>query len=267
MAPTARLPLPSSLRWPGALLGFALGGFFDGILLHQVLQWHHLLSGVDAVRDLRAQVLFDGLFHAAMYAVAAVALVQLWTARAAAAGPGAGHRLGGWALVGFGVWHMVDGVLSHWLLGIHRIKMDSPHPWAWDVGWFVVFGLLPAVAGHWLLRRRDAGGDGDGRSGGQRTAATLAAVAWVAGAVAAVPAAPDRAEVLVLFAPGVPAYQAFNALASVDARVLWADRSGGLWAVRMDNPRAASRLYRQGALAVSNAGPSFGCLSWTALGG
>lgn len=30
-------------RW-GAALGFALGGFFDGILLHQILQWHHLLS-------------------------------------------------------------------------------------------------------------------------------------------------------------------------------------------------------------------------------
>lgn len=30
--------------WAGYLLGFALGGFFDGILLHQVLQWHHLLD-------------------------------------------------------------------------------------------------------------------------------------------------------------------------------------------------------------------------------
>src|SRR5690606_18965301 len=30
-------------RW-GTVLGFALGGFFDGILLHQILQWHHLLS-------------------------------------------------------------------------------------------------------------------------------------------------------------------------------------------------------------------------------
>jgi uncharacterized membrane protein len=28
------------------MLGFAFGGFFDGILLHQVLQWHHLLSGI-----------------------------------------------------------------------------------------------------------------------------------------------------------------------------------------------------------------------------
>ena len=29
----------SRLRWAAALIGFALGGFFDGILLHQVLQW------------------------------------------------------------------------------------------------------------------------------------------------------------------------------------------------------------------------------------
>ncbi|HZF78582.1 MAG TPA: DUF2243 domain-containing protein, partial [Rubrivivax sp.] len=29
------------------MLGIAFSGFFDGILLHQVLQWHHLLSGLD----------------------------------------------------------------------------------------------------------------------------------------------------------------------------------------------------------------------------
>ena len=29
---------------PGLLLGLGLGGFLDGILMHQVLQWHHLLT-------------------------------------------------------------------------------------------------------------------------------------------------------------------------------------------------------------------------------
>ena len=28
----------------GLLLGIGLGGFVDGIVLHQILQWHHLLS-------------------------------------------------------------------------------------------------------------------------------------------------------------------------------------------------------------------------------
>jgi hypothetical protein len=31
-------------RAPGILLGIGLGGFVDGIVLHQILQWHHLLS-------------------------------------------------------------------------------------------------------------------------------------------------------------------------------------------------------------------------------
>jgi hypothetical protein len=31
----------------GILLGIGLGEFFDGIVLHQILQWHHMVSHVD----------------------------------------------------------------------------------------------------------------------------------------------------------------------------------------------------------------------------
>ncbi|MFH9118580.1 DUF2243 domain-containing protein [Streptomyces globisporus] len=34
-----------SLQLPGIILGVGLGGFVDGILLHQLLQWHHMLRG------------------------------------------------------------------------------------------------------------------------------------------------------------------------------------------------------------------------------
>ena len=61
----------------GAVLGFALGGFFDGILLHQILQWHHLLSLVPGLEDIRLQILWDGYFHALMYALAALGLFGL----------------------------------------------------------------------------------------------------------------------------------------------------------------------------------------------
>jgi hypothetical protein len=30
------------LTTPGILLGLGLGGFVDGIVLHQILQWHHI---------------------------------------------------------------------------------------------------------------------------------------------------------------------------------------------------------------------------------
>ena len=57
---------------PAALLGFALSGFFDGILLHQILQWHHLLSATGG--DLAFQVAADGWFHVGMYAIAVAGL-------------------------------------------------------------------------------------------------------------------------------------------------------------------------------------------------
>ena len=56
---------------PGFLFGLGLGGFIDGIVFHQVLQWHHMLTGdsggepSDTVAGLEANTLADGLFHLA----------------------------------------------------------------------------------------------------------------------------------------------------------------------------------------------------------
>src|SRR3978361_245537 len=86
---------PSRFRWAGYLIGIALGGFFDGILLHQVLQWHHLLSLVDSpvLKDIRAQILADGLFHVLMYLIALWGLALLWRSRQAFAQPAGGRML------------------------------------------------------------------------------------------------------------------------------------------------------------------------------
>ena len=35
----------------GFLLGLGLGGFFDGIVLHQLLQWHHMASSWRSASD------------------------------------------------------------------------------------------------------------------------------------------------------------------------------------------------------------------------
>lgn len=145
----------------GIVLGFALGGFFDGILLHQILQWHHPLSLVPGVDTIRGQVLWDGYFHALMYLIAAVGLSGLWRSRAQFE-QGWGRRLLGSLLVGFGVWHVVDSVLSHWILGIHTIKLDSPNPLVRDLIWFFAFGLLPLFLG-WVIGRRDTTAPGPPR--------------------------------------------------------------------------------------------------------
>jgi uncharacterized membrane protein len=242
----------------GYLLGFGLGGFFDGILLHQILQWHHLLAGLqgEAFRDIRVQILADGLFHALMYVIAAIGLSLLWRTRREFGAPGADRMLFADLLTGFGVWHVVDSVVSHWVTGIHRIRMDSANPLVWDLIWFAAFGILPLVVG-FILRRR-AGTS----ARGQATAAMVAAGVMIGGAVASLPP-PNVSQVMVYFRPGTTTQQVFAAAAAVDARVIWSDTSGELWALDLADPGRALALYRHGALFVGNSLFPVGCLAWS----
>src|ERR1044072_2059134 len=66
----------------GIFLGLGLGGFFDGIVLHQILQWHHLVTSAgypaDSLHGLEFNKLLDGLFHAATYIFVVIGLIMLW---------------------------------------------------------------------------------------------------------------------------------------------------------------------------------------------
>lgn len=253
----AQTAFSRDFEWAGIALGFGLGGFFDGILLHQILQWHHLLSGIEEARqDIRVLILADGLFHLLMYVVTGLGLWLLWRARRQFPAHGADRRLFANALLGFGAWHIVDALLSHWILGIHRIRMDVDNPLVWDLLWLGAFGLLPAILG-WLMRR-------NGRTGGAQVMsaphALVLAVALAAPLAAAPP--PDDPTVMVLFRPGTAPAEAFAAIHAVDGRLLWSDPSGQLWAIDMSTGGDASQLYRYGAMLVSNAILPAGCFDW-----
>ena len=252
-----------NLMLAGGIIGFALGGFFDGILLHQVLQWHHFLSLVEgeALRDLRTQVLADGMFHVAVYAITAVGLWLLWRARGGFTGSATDRVLLASALLGFSIWQFTDVVVFHWIIGIHRIRVGVPNPLLYDVGWMVVFGVPTLLAALWLFRRW--GGEG-GTPGSRRTVAPVLLSATVL-AAAPVAALPPRGSTtaIVVFASGMSAADAFAAVAAADGRVVWADPSGGLLAVEMGQDGDARRLYRHGALLVSTSAVVAGCLAWS----
>lgn len=238
-----------------AVLGFALGGFFDGILLHQILEWHHLLSLVPgaAFRSLRVQLIADGLLHVVMYLVAVGGLLLLWRARATLARLPGRHVVGA-ALVGFATWHCLDAVLNHWLLGIHHIRDDAANPVAYDLVWVGVFGLGLLALGLRLLRQ-PAGGNAGGRI------ALGLAVAAVAGAgIAGLP--PRGVDTAVaLFAPGS---HGLAAAASAGSRIVWADPSGLLVAVQLVEPGGERALRRHGALFVTRSPALAGCLAASA---
>ncbi len=156
MTAPGNAPAPPSTA-PALLLGLGLGGFVDGIVLHQILQWHHLVSDVEAyptttVAGLEVNTLADGFFHLAMWVLVlagTVALVRAW--RAGALAPSWSFHIG-LLLVGWGVFNVVEGLVDHQLLGIHHVRDDLGAPLSWDIG-FLVASVLMVVAGLALFRR------------------------------------------------------------------------------------------------------------------
>ncbi|WP_376100141.1 DUF2243 domain-containing protein [Roseomonas sp. CCTCC AB2023176] len=160
--------------------------------------------------------------------------------------------------MGFAAWQVTDVVVFHWILGIHRIRVDVPNPLAWDIGWLVIVGGPPLLLGLILFRR--IGGAG-GSPRGAVAASVLALLTLGAAPVASLPPA-GVTTALVLFRPGTGLEGAVAAVAAANGRVAWADPSGELVLVDM---REAStwRLYRGGALMVGTTPATGGCLAWT----
>ncbi len=141
----------------GIFLGLGVGGFFDGIVLHQVLQWHHLVTSAGypptTVENLRINTLADGLFHVMTYIFVFIGLILLWRAARRPHERWSGKFLSGTMLLGFGLFNVVEGLINHQLLGIHHVNETVPRQqWIyWDIG-FLIWGALMILVGWWLLR-------------------------------------------------------------------------------------------------------------------
>jgi uncharacterized membrane protein len=242
------------------IVGFALGGFFDGILLHQVLQWHHFLSLLEGERyqDIRVQILADGLFHVAVYITSCLGLWLLW--KKGQRRPADRLMLAA-ALLGFSIWQFSDVVLVHWIVGIHRIRVGVPNPLLWDLGWLVAFGIPSLIAGLWLLHNGDGSSGISSNAGRGRVTAVLSSAVFAAALTSMLPTA--QTATVVMFRPGTGAAPAFAAAALIGARVIWSDQSGEVLALDIPEGSTALDLYRHGALLISSNRILAGCLGWT----
>ena len=150
---------PPPSRAAGLLYGIGLGGFVDGIVLHQILQWHHMASSVadhppTSLAGLEFNVFVDGLFHAVTWifvVAASVATLVAW--RQGRLAPTWSFHFG-LVLAGWGAFNLVEGVVNHQILGIHHVRDDLGGPLAWDLGFLVVGAALVAVG--WLWHRGGA---------------------------------------------------------------------------------------------------------------
>ncbi len=138
---------------PAVLLGVGLGGFVDGIVLHQLLRWHHLLSARPGA-GLTANLVADGVFHAATWLAVVGGLLWLWRRLSRSTGSWSWAALAGPLLIGWGAFDLVEGVVNHHLLGLHHVRAGR-HQTAYDLG-FLIIGALLVVAGLAIHRRAAA---------------------------------------------------------------------------------------------------------------
>jgi uncharacterized membrane protein len=145
-------------RLGGVLLGLGIGGFFDGIVFHQLLQWHHMLSSAgyppETVSNLQVNTFWDGLFHAATYVFTVAGLVIFWRHARQEHAEWSGKLLAGTLLLGWGIFNVVEGLVNHHLLGIHHVNETVPQSqWVmWDLA-FLIWGAAMIVYAAYLVRR------------------------------------------------------------------------------------------------------------------
>ncbi len=135
------------------LLGIGLGGFFDGILFHQILQLHSMLSAVlprTSLLNAEVNMFWDGLFHAFTWIATVAGLGMLWRAVGQREVPHSTRTLFGGLILGWGLFNVVEGVIDHTLLGIHHVVENGNHTF-WDLA-FLVWGFLMIAAATFLLR-------------------------------------------------------------------------------------------------------------------
>jgi uncharacterized membrane protein len=129
--PLNRRPLLAA----GTLLGIGLGGFVDGIVFHQILQLHNMLSSwlpPTSVANLEINMVWDGLFHAFCWIATVVGLGLLWRALTRPDVPRQGAVFLGAMLLGWGLFNLVEGLIDHQILQVHHVHERGSHL-LWDL--------------------------------------------------------------------------------------------------------------------------------------
>jgi len=140
-------------------MGIGLGGFIDGILFHQILELHNMLSNRiprTTVVGIEINMFWDGLFHAFCLAAVMAALFMLWRVLAPRRAIPSGRIYFGSLWVGWGLFNVVEGILDHQILQLHHVYQGDPEKFVlWDAV-FLASGLLFLLFGWGVIRSTPA---------------------------------------------------------------------------------------------------------------
>ncbi|WP_208797404.1 DUF2243 domain-containing protein [Flavobacterium limi] len=131
------------------VLGIGIGGFIDGIVLHQILQWHEMLSNKIApvtVITKNTNMFWDGIFHLFTLVVTIIGIWLLWKVLQRKYTSKFHRLLTGGMLLGWAIFNLLEGILNHHILKLHNVREFSTAQDWWNYG-FLFFSVLLLLAG------------------------------------------------------------------------------------------------------------------------
>ncbi len=138
----------------GILLGIGLGGFIDGIVLHQILQWHNMVKNWYPPATMEAMsfnMVWDGIVHAAVWIATLVGVLLLWRAAYRGAAIPSLKAFVGQMLLGWGLFNLVEGIIDHQLLAVHYVR-QVPNYQVYNLTFLAIGGVLFILLGWTLMR-------------------------------------------------------------------------------------------------------------------
>jgi uncharacterized membrane protein len=138
----------------GMLLGIGLGGFVDGIILHQILQWHNMVSNwipPTTLEAMHVNMVWDGLFHAVVWLITLIGIFLLRSAASHQERIPFLREFVGRLVCGWGWFNLVEGLIDHQLLGVHYVR-QVPNYMAYNLTFLAVGGIGFILLGWGLIR-------------------------------------------------------------------------------------------------------------------
>lgn len=146
---------PVPLTTASIVLGIGIGGFIDGIFLHQILQWHEMLSNkIPATEYIGKSInmFWDGIFHFFCLMVISTGVVLLWKLLKTKNINVSKYLLMGGLLQGWGLFNLVEGIIDHHILKLHNVIELSPNH---DMGNYIFIGssIVFIFLGSWMVKK------------------------------------------------------------------------------------------------------------------
>lgn len=138
----------------GLVLGAGLGGFVDGIVFHQILQTHSLLSAVRPKTDLanlEVNMFWDGIFHAFTWLMTVTGLGLFFVNVREGGFRISTRAFVGSLLLGWGLFNAVEGVIDHHILHLHHV-VEKLGVSVFDYA-FLASGVVLVAGGLQLVRQ------------------------------------------------------------------------------------------------------------------